>query len=130
MKRLPFLAASVALCFAAPAFAAPADSVSRIVTSQAYKTAAAALDSGHDQWVKDIVAITQIAAPPFKEDARARAFAEMLRERGLDPSIDEAGNVLALRKGTEAGRWWPSPLTSTRFSPRGPASPSSARATS
>jgi acetylornithine deacetylase/succinyl-diaminopimelate desuccinylase-like protein len=53
--------------------------------------------------VKDIVAITQIAAPPFKEDARARAFAEMLRERGLDPSIDEAGNVLALRKGTQAG---------------------------
>ncbi len=103
MKRLPFLIASVALCFAAPAFAAPADSVSRIVTSQAYKTAAAALDSGHDQWVKDIVAITQIAAPPFKEDARARAFAEMLRERGLDPSIDEAGNVLALRKGTQAG---------------------------
>jgi acetylornithine deacetylase/succinyl-diaminopimelate desuccinylase-like protein len=104
MKRLPFLAASVALCFAAPAFAAPADSVSRIVTSQAYKTAAAALDSGHDQWVKDIVAITQIPAPPFKEGVRAKAFAEMLRTRGLDPSIDEAGNVLALRKGSEAGQ--------------------------
>jgi acetylornithine deacetylase/succinyl-diaminopimelate desuccinylase-like protein len=104
MKRLPFLAASVALCFAVPAVAAPADSISRIVASQSYKTAAAALDSGHDQWVKDIVAITQIPAPPFKEGVRAKAFAEMLRTRGLDPSIDEAGNVLALRKGSEAGQ--------------------------
>jgi acetylornithine deacetylase/succinyl-diaminopimelate desuccinylase-like protein len=106
MKRLSFLAASVALCLAAPAAAAPANAestVSRIVASQPYKTAAAALDSGHDQWVSDIIAITQIPAPPFKEEVRAKAFAEMLRKRGLDPSIDEVGNVIALRKGTEAG---------------------------
>jgi acetylornithine deacetylase/succinyl-diaminopimelate desuccinylase-like protein len=106
MKRLSFLAVSVALCLAAPAVAAPANAdstVGRIVASQPYKAAAAALDSGHDQWVSDIVAITQIAAPPFKEEVRAKAFAEMLRKRGLDPSIDEAGNVIALRKGSEAG---------------------------
>lgn len=106
MKRLSFLAASVALCFSMPATAAPANAdaaVRQIVTSQSYKAAAAALDSGHDKWVGDIVAITQIPAPPFKEEVRAKAFADMLRERGLDPSIDEAGNVLALRKGTEAG---------------------------
>lgn len=106
MKRLPFLAASVSLCLAVPAAAAPANAdstVRRIVAGQPYKTAAAALDSGHDQWVSDIIAITQIPAPPFKEEVRAKAFAEMLRKRGLDPSIDEAGNVLALRKGSEAG---------------------------
>ena len=99
MKRLSFLAASVALCLAAPAAAAPANAestVSRIVASQPYKAAATALDSGHDQWVSDIVAITQVPAPPFKEEVRAKAFAEMLRKRGLDPSIDEAGNVIAL----------------------------------
>lgn len=106
MKRLSFLAASVALCLAVPAIAAPANAdsaVSRIVASQPFKAAAAALDSGHDQWVNDIIAITQIPAPPFKEQVRAKAFADMLRERGLDPSIDEAGNVIALRKGSEAG---------------------------
>jgi acetylornithine deacetylase/succinyl-diaminopimelate desuccinylase-like protein len=106
MKRLSFLAASVALCLAVPAPAAPANAdttVGRIVASQSYKAAAAALDSAHDQWVNDIVAITQIPAPPFKEEVRAKAFAEMLRKRGLDPSIDEAGNVVALRKGSEAG---------------------------
>jgi tripeptide aminopeptidase len=106
MKRLSFLAASVALFLAVPAAAAPADAnaaVSRIVASQPYKAAAAALDSGHDQWVRDIVAITQIPAPPFKEQVRAKAFAQMLRTRDLDASIDEAGNVLALRKGTRPG---------------------------
>jgi acetylornithine deacetylase/succinyl-diaminopimelate desuccinylase-like protein len=107
MKRLSFLAASaIALFLAAPAAAAPANAdsaVRRIVASQPYKTAAAALDSGHDQWVSDIIAITQIPAPPFKEEVRAKAFADMLRKRGLDPAIDEAGNVIALRKGAEAG---------------------------
>ncbi len=106
MTRLSFLVAPLALCLAAPVAAAPANAdsvVSRIIASQPYKTAAAALDSRHDQWVIDIIAITQIPAPPFKEARRAKAFAEMLRKRGLVPSIDEAGNVLALRKGTEAG---------------------------
>jgi acetylornithine deacetylase/succinyl-diaminopimelate desuccinylase-like protein len=107
MKRLSFLAASaIALFLAAPAAAAPANAdsaVRRIVASQPYKTAAAALDSGHDQWVSDIIAITQIPAPPFKEEVRAKAFADMLRKRGHDPAIDEAGNVIALRKGAEAG---------------------------
>jgi tripeptide aminopeptidase len=106
MKRMTFLAASLALCLAAPAAAAPANAdstVRQIVGSQPYKTAAAALDSGHDQWVSDIIAITQIPSPPFKEQARAKAFADMLRKRGLDASIDEVGNVIALRKGSEPG---------------------------
>jgi acetylornithine deacetylase/succinyl-diaminopimelate desuccinylase-like protein len=106
MKRLSFLAASVLLCLSMPALGAPADAdptVGRIVASQPFKAAAAALDSGHDQWVSDIITITQIPAPPFKEEVRAKAFADMLRKRGLDPSIDEAGNVIALRKGSKAG---------------------------
>jgi acetylornithine deacetylase/succinyl-diaminopimelate desuccinylase-like protein len=105
MKRLPRLAAAFALVAAAPALAAPNPdtTVGQIVASPSYRAAVAAFDSDHDQWVEDIVAITQIAAPPFKEEARAKAFAEMLRKRGLDPKIDEEGNVLALRKGTQPG---------------------------
>lgn len=49
----------------------------------------------------DLIRLTQIAAPPFGEQARARAFAAMLREAGADSVwIDEVGNVLALRRGT------------------------------
>lgn len=102
MKRLAFLIAAAAL--AGPAEAAGADTTIReIVASLPYRVAAAALERGHDQWVEDIVAITQIPSPPFKEQVRAKAFAEMLKKRGLDAKIDAEGNVLALRKGTETG---------------------------
>ena len=98
MKPLFLFAAACALAATAPAHAAdPRSTVQHIVASKAYKGAAAALDSGHDQWVKDIIAITQIPSPPFKEQARAKAFADMLRQRGLDASIDEEGYVVALR---------------------------------
>jgi len=105
MKRLSLVLAAFAFA-AASASAAPvnADAAIRHITSaSAYRTAAASLDAGHERWVRDIVAITQIPSPPFKEQARAKAFAEMLRTRGLDATIDEEGNVLALRKGTKPG---------------------------
>src|SRR5690348_17462569 len=100
MKYFSPILAAFTLLASAPAIAAPnADStIQRIVANPSYRAAAAALDSGHGKWVEDIVAITQVAAPPFKEQARAKAFAEMLRTRGLDPKTDEVGNVLALRR--------------------------------
>lgn len=101
MKSMLMFAAAVVV--AVPASAAPDDAVGRIIASPSYRAAAAALDTRHDQWVADIVKITEIPAPPFKEQARARAVAEMLRARGLDPKIDAEGNVLALRKGTVPG---------------------------
>ena len=105
MNIAVLLAAATALAVSAPAAAQakPEAAVQQIVASQAYRAAAAALDAGHDQWVADIVRITEIPAPPFKEQVRARAFADMLRKRGLEPTIDAAGNVLALRKGTDPG---------------------------
>jgi tripeptide aminopeptidase len=106
MKFLALPVAALALITGVPATAATpnADSaVRRIVVSQPYRAAAAALEAGHDQWVENIIRITQIPSPPFKEEARARAFAEMLRARGLDANIDAEGNVLALRKGSQPG---------------------------
>ncbi|HSJ77753.1 MAG TPA: M20/M25/M40 family metallo-hydrolase, partial [Erythrobacter sp.] len=62
------------------------------------------LDGQYDRIISDLVTITEIPAPPFKEERRAAAFAEMLREAGLtDVTIDEEGNVLALRPGTTDG---------------------------
>ena len=73
-----------AVLVATPAAAAvDADgAVRRIVASQPYRAATAALDTGHDQWVANIIKITEVPAPPFKEEVRAKAFAEMLRARG------------------------------------------------
>jgi di/tripeptidase len=87
---------------AAPAKPDPADkAVQRIVASAAFKTAVATLDREHDRTVGDIVALTEIPAPPFKEAAKGRAYATMLKAEGLsDVETDAEGNVMGLRRGT------------------------------
>jgi acetylornithine deacetylase/succinyl-diaminopimelate desuccinylase-like protein len=48
----------------------------------------------------DLIELTEIPAPPFKEEVRAAHFANMLREAGLsDVTIDDAGNVIGRRPG-------------------------------
>jgi hypothetical protein len=110
MRILPLLAAFAVA--AAPVAAAAqfspqqADAAVRRITGSAkFKQAAAALDAWHEKWVADTIALTEIPAPPFKEEARAKAYLEMFRARGLtDVEIDEEGNVLGLRKGATAAR--------------------------
>jgi tripeptide aminopeptidase len=54
---------------------------------------------------QELITLTEIPAPPFGEERRARAYAQMLREAGADSVwIDEIGNVIALRRGTGRGR--------------------------
>ncbi len=57
------------------------------------------------RWREDLIYLTEIPAPPFREERRARAFAELLREAGADSVwIDEVGNVVALRRGRAPGK--------------------------
>jgi tripeptide aminopeptidase len=64
----------------------------------------AAIDRDHDRLVSEIIAITQIPAPPFQEDKRAAAFLEMLKQHGLsDVERDKEGNVMGVRRGTGGG---------------------------
>jgi tripeptide aminopeptidase len=52
----------------------------------------------------ELIALTQIPAPPFQEAERAEYFAELLRASGVqEVSIDEAGNVLAWWRGSTGG---------------------------
>ncbi|MCB1020732.1 MAG: M20/M25/M40 family metallo-hydrolase [Acidobacteria bacterium] len=52
------------------------------------------------------IQLTEIPAPPFQEQARGRAYAQMFRERGLTGvRTDDVGNVLGMRPGRN-----PSPL--------------------
>jgi tripeptide aminopeptidase len=58
----------------------------------------------HDRFIREVIQITEIEAPPFKEEKRAKAFAEMLRQSGLsEVEIDQEGNAIGLRKGTGNG---------------------------
>jgi acetylornithine deacetylase/succinyl-diaminopimelate desuccinylase-like protein len=100
------LLASGGAAVAAPA-ASPAHAkvIRALAAKPAFKAAVAALEREHDQWIENIVTLTEIPAPPLKESARAAAYAEMFRKRGLsDVEIDAEGNVLGLRKGTGGGK--------------------------
>lgn len=49
------------------------------------------------------IQLTEIPAPPFKEERRAAAYRAMFEERGLtDVRIDSEGNVLGVRPGRSA----------------------------
>ncbi|RMH12022.1 MAG: M20/M25/M40 family metallo-hydrolase [Gemmatimonadetes bacterium] len=56
----------------------------------------------HDaETMRDLVTLTEIPAPPFKEAERGQAFLARLRQIGVDSAwVDEEGNVLGLRRGT------------------------------
>ncbi len=55
------------------------------------------LDSQSDA---ELIELTEIPAPPFKESARARRYAEKLKKAGMhDTVIDEAGNVISRWRG-------------------------------
>ncbi len=49
---------------------------------------------------RDLITLTEIPAPPYKEQKRAAKFMEMIKAIGADSVwIDVAGNVIALKKG-------------------------------
>jgi tripeptide aminopeptidase len=73
---------------------------SRTLEHPGYLTAAQTIDQGYERFVREVVELTEIPAPPFKEDARADAFIRLARASGLTSiEKDDEGNVLALRDG-------------------------------
>ena len=77
---------------------------SRILAHPKFQAAEDFIFKDHDRLVREIIQITEIEAPPFKEEKRAMAFAEMLRQSGMtDVDIDAEGNVIGLRKGAGTG---------------------------
>ncbi len=54
---------------------------------------------------EELIELTEIPAPPFKEQARAERFAAMLRDAGLrDVYIDAEGNAIGRRPGRSGAR--------------------------
>ena len=78
--------------------------IDRVLSNAAVRSAQQFVDSDHERIIREIIALNEVPAPPFKEAERARAFATMLGDSGLsNVEIDPEGNVLALRKGTGTG---------------------------
>jgi acetylornithine deacetylase/succinyl-diaminopimelate desuccinylase-like protein len=82
----------------------PQASVQRILDSPQFKTAAAFIDKDHERFVNELIALTQVPAPPFKERKRGDAFLALMRQLNLgDVEMDDAGNVMGVRKGNGSG---------------------------
>lgn len=63
-----------------------------------------AVKADHARSVEDLRMLTEIEAPPFKEQKRAEAFLARMQALGLaDARIDAEGNVVGLRKGSGMG---------------------------
>jgi tripeptide aminopeptidase len=104
MPLRSFAVALVVCVSVAAQSSAPDTTVRRVVDSPKFKAAMAALDRDHDRLVSEIIKLTEIPAPPFKEDQRGAAFLEMLRATGLSNiERDTEGNVMGLRRGSGKG---------------------------
>ncbi|MCA0942256.1 M20/M25/M40 family metallo-hydrolase [Salipiger pacificus] len=79
--------------------------VARIIASDRFKRAQEDLAQSHERFIDEIIELTQIPAPPFKEEVRAAAYAEKFRALGLqEVELDGIGNVLGLRRGRGNGQ--------------------------
>ena len=82
----------------------PEANAQRIINSDKFKAAQAVIEKDYDRFVNEIIQLTEIEAPPFKEERRGKAYLEMLRQHGLtNVEMDAEGNVMGLRKGTGNG---------------------------
>ncbi|MEE4279492.1 MAG: M20/M25/M40 family metallo-hydrolase [Halieaceae bacterium] len=89
----------------APVEARYSEQMATITADSRVRAALEHIASLKEQSLEQLVELTEIAAPPFKEDTRAAHYAEMLKAVGLeDVSIDEIGNVIARRPGTKGDK--------------------------
>lgn len=103
MCRL-LITASAALLIPVLAHAAedPTNVVRTVLANDRVAEAKRLLAADYDRIVAELIKLTEIPAPTFKEAERAAAYAAMFAAQGAqDVSIDEAGNVLVFRPGTD-----------------------------
>jgi len=99
-KDLAIIATICVSLGASAAAQAPDVEAARIINSAAFKEATTFIENDQQRFVRELIALTEIPAPPFKEQARAHAFLEMLRQQALsDVEMDPEGNVMGVRKG-------------------------------
>lgn len=77
--------------------------VQQIATAPKVVQAMASIDSLGEQSIAWLIELTEMPAPPFKEDKRAEFFAYLLREIGLSAEIDAEGNVISRIIGRNGG---------------------------
>ena len=79
------------------------DQVKAIQDDARMKVANDYIDKNHDGILREWIEITEINAPSKQEQERAKYLESLLRKSKLDVRYDEAGNLIATRKGTGGG---------------------------
>jgi len=84
---------------------APEDARARQLTASApFKAAVAVMARDYERYVRELIMLTEIPAPPFGETARGGAYAKLLKDAGLENvTTDAEGNVLGLYRGRGNG---------------------------
>jgi tripeptide aminopeptidase len=78
------------------------NAIERLVTNKKVKAAFEHIVNLETKTIERHIALTEIEAPPYKEEKRATVFAEYYRDLGMDSVwIDSEGNVLGLLLGSE-----------------------------
>jgi tripeptide aminopeptidase len=96
--------AAFALVLSCAAVVAQGPPPQRIVATPKFQAAEDFISKDHERFVREIIQINEVEAPPFKEEARAKLYADMLRQTGLtEVQIDAEGNVIGVRKGATGG---------------------------
>ena len=79
--------------------------VQRLARDAKVRRALESVARSDERTTRQLIELTEIPAPPFQEEVRARRYAEMLREAGADSVwIDAEGNAIGLRRGTQRDR--------------------------
>ncbi len=74
--------------------------LSNILKQDAIRAILNYIEESDGQTIADLIELTEIESPPFKEELRALAFKEKLSQEGVDSIwMDDVGNVFGLRKG-------------------------------
>src|SRR5687767_6351847 len=83
--------------------AQPSDIGSRLMQDAAVRAALDAVRADESRTIDEQIRLCEVPAPPFKEAARARVYADAFRAAGLqNVRIDREGNVLGVRPGRSA----------------------------
>ncbi|WP_271781941.1 M20/M25/M40 family metallo-hydrolase [Aquimarina algiphila] len=79
--------------------------IKKLAANKGVQLAMKTIDDSDAETIKNMITLTEIPAPPFKETKRAKKFMEMFVDIGIDSVwIDTEGNVLALRKGKKRNK--------------------------
>ena len=80
------------------------ESIEKILSSPDVKSAIDFLKADDVRTLKETVLLSEIPAPPFTEEKKAKAYLDLMKKSGLtDVRMDKEGNVIAVRKGSGNG---------------------------